>query len=261
MILDLQLNPGTMEWPQLRDGALAAEHAGFGAVFVFDHLSGTVLRGDTMAECFTLLGALAAATTTIGIGTEVVNLANRHHGLTAAGAATAQHISGGRLILGVGVGAAPNTSFSKEHAVLGIELRPTMVGRQELLEEFLLLIEKMWGDERPVEMDGFPRATPRPPIIVGLNSVRLAQLAGRGADGINVRATHDQLPDLIAAANEARRGRSNSWTTAVWHFWDEALLDADHPERHRLANLGVTRLTLAAFDPLDPGVISRVVLR
>ena len=72
MKIDIQYSPGTNEWPVLRDAILQAEAEGYDTTWVFDHFDGAMIQGDRpMLECFTLLGALAAATSTIGLGTLV----------------------------------------------------------------------------------------------------------------------------------------------------------------------------------------------
>ena len=48
MLLDVQVNPARLAWPELRDLALAAEDAGYAALWTFDHLAGSSLRGDSM---------------------------------------------------------------------------------------------------------------------------------------------------------------------------------------------------------------------
>ena len=69
MIIDIQFSPAVDTWPVVRDGVLLAEACGFDTAWVFDHFAGSVLAGGTtMIECFTLLGALSAATTRIGLG-------------------------------------------------------------------------------------------------------------------------------------------------------------------------------------------------
>src|SRR4051812_49181085 len=124
MIIDLQISPATTSWPVLRDGVLAAEALGYGAGWVFAHFDGRVLSprgavGSGMLECFSLLGALAATTSTIRLGSLVVNVANRPPGTLAASAATVQRISGGRLLLGLGAGASPTSPWAAEQNALG----------------------------------------------------------------------------------------------------------------------------------------------
>ena len=124
MKLDVLYNAATHTWPELRDSVRRAEDEGFGTAWVYDHLSGSVFASGRMLECFSLAGALAAVTSTIGIGTLVVNAANRTAGMTVTAAASLQEISGGRFEFGLGAGAAPNTKWSEEQNLLGIA--PTM---------------------------------------------------------------------------------------------------------------------------------------
>ena len=200
MILDVQFNSATTPWPELRDAVLAAQEAGYGVAWVLDHLAGQVMRGDQMLECFTLVGALAASTTTIGIGRLVANVWNRPIGLLAAAAATAQIISDGRFWLGVGAGAAPGSPFGAEHAAVGIELHPNMATRHERVREFIDMTRTMWADGVVNGVTGFPIPPTTPPMIVGVNSVALAQLAATQTDGINIRWNHPQLEEIIEAA-------------------------------------------------------------
>ncbi len=259
MIIDIQLNPATERWEALRDGALLAEDAGFGTVWVFDHFAGSLLRGSTMLECFTLLGAFAAATTRIGIGSLVVNIANRNPGVMAMAAASVQTISNGRLILGVGAGAAPNTPWSAEHRALGIELGPKLVDRHARLVTALDVMDDLWAIERAAHHETFPRPEVRPPVIIGINSVPLAEIAGQRCAGLNVRANHPDLELLLDAAQAARAASPLAGTPfdmGVWTHWDDALADPQHPDRRRWESLGVTRLVLTCLEPHDPAAVA-----
>ncbi|MFM9137421.1 MAG: LLM class flavin-dependent oxidoreductase, partial [Actinomycetota bacterium] len=100
MIYDVQFNQGHYTWPELRDAARAAESAGYDTLWIADHLAGSVMSAPTMPECFTLLGAIAEATSTIRLGVLVANVGTRHPGVLANAAATVQNISGGRFTLG-----------------------------------------------------------------------------------------------------------------------------------------------------------------
>lgn len=250
MLVDVQLNPATTAWPDLLDGARAADEGGFDTLWVFDHLSGAMLRGDTMLECWTLLGALATSTRRIGLGTLVVNLANRPAGVVAAAAATVQTVSGGRFRLGVGAGASPTSRWSAEHRAVDIPLRATMAERHAVVAEALALFEALWAAERDERYDGFARPEPRPPVIVGVNSPVLARLAGASADGVNAFAGNPALADIVAAARAAHAGRPGRFEVSAWTPWDAGLVDPGHPERRRLAALGVDRLVLSASRPV-----------
>lgn len=260
MIVDIQLNPAVEPWSRLIEGVESAEAAGFGTVWVYDHFDGSMLRGTTMLECFTLLGAYAARTTRIGIGPMVVNIANRNPYVTAMAAASVQHISGGRLRLGVGAGAAPGTPWSAEHRLFGIELGATLRERHERFERALDVFDTVFAGERPPEFATYPRAVPRPPVIAGVNSTSLAGLVGRRCDGMNVRADHEELAAVIDAARTARLASVRAdqpFDVSVWTHWDESLGDPDHPRRRAWEALGVDRLVLTCLDPFDLAAIAR----
>jgi hypothetical protein len=162
MILDAQFSPGNNDWPQLRDAILRAEAEGFNTAWVFDHFDGAMLGGDRpMLECFTLLGAMAAATTTLGLGTLVANVANRHPAVLTLAASSVQRISNGRLRLGIGAGASPASPFGREHAERGIVLEPDIARRHDAVIHQIALLREV----EPM------------PIIVGVNSIALTKLA------------------------------------------------------------------------------------
>ena len=199
MLLDLQFSSAHNDWAELRDGVLQAEADGYDTTWVLDHFDGTVLGGDRdLLECFTLLGALARATTTINLGALVVNVANRHPAVTAAAASSAQRISGGRLRMGLGAGAPPASPWAKEHHDRGIPLLPDMAARHQAVVDQIALLRTI----EPM------------PIIVGVNSVELAVVAGRYADGVNVRLSSPKAATYLAAAVEAAGGKP--FETSGW---------------------------------------------
>ncbi len=249
MITDIQINPATTSWPALRDGVLTAEHLGYGAAWVFDHLDGRVLSrgqvvGSGMLECFSLLGALAATTTTIGLGSLVVNVHNRPAGTLAASAATVQRISDGRLLLGLGAGAAPGSRWASEQDALGIELKATMAERHAVLSHQLDVLDLLWTADRHETYAGFELPALRPPVLLGVNSVALARIAGERCDGVNVRATHPRGGELIEIAREAAGSRP--FVTTAWAAFD------DRTAIDTARSWDVDRLILVWFVPLDP---------
>jgi alkanesulfonate monooxygenase SsuD/methylene tetrahydromethanopterin reductase-like flavin-dependent oxidoreductase (luciferase family) len=175
----------------------------------------------------------------------------------AAAAASAQAISGGRLILGLGAGASPSSPWAAEQHALGIELRAGLAERHATLVSALDLMDELWGTDRDERYEGFARAEPRPPELIGVNSVALATIAGRRADGVNVRWNHPDLAHLLEVARRAHQGRPGPWESTVWTLWDEALLDGDHPDRRAWNALGVRRLVLTSLEPLAPEAIAR----
>lgn len=246
MRVDLQINQGQCSWHEVWATAQVAERNGYSALWIADHLSGSVMNAPTMPECFTVLGALAASTSTIGLGSLVVNVGNRHPGLLANAAATVQNISRGRFILGLGAGASPNSTFAREQRALGIELPATLTQRHARLEHTLDVIEEIWSPTRDEKFAAFPLPEQDLPIIVGVNSVALARIAGARTDGINVRASHPQRGEILAAAMTAANigGAADHFDVSVWDWYDDALLDADSRQRRQFQAEGVNRIIL-----------------
>jgi alkanesulfonate monooxygenase SsuD/methylene tetrahydromethanopterin reductase-like flavin-dependent oxidoreductase (luciferase family) len=251
MIIDLQLNQGSAPWPQLRDAAVAAQEAGFGTLWNLDHFSGDMFGAESMLECFTSLTAWAGATSTIGLGTLVTNVMNREPGLLANIVSSVQEVSGGRLILGVGAGAAPNSSFGAEQAALGISLLPTMAQRHERLVEVIAVMRELWAHDRHEKFAGFPRPSVQPPIVVGVNSMALAQRAGQFANGVNTRFNHPERAQLLAAA-VAASGHRSDFDVSVWSWFVPEYADPDHSFYKELEAEGVTRLIM--FEREAPNV-------
>ena len=243
MIIDLQLNQGSAPWPLLREAGIAAEEAGFGTLWNLDHFSGAAFDSDSMMECFTSLTAWATATSTIGLGTLVTNVMNREPGLLANIVSSIQQISGNRLTLGIGAGAAPNTNFSAEQDALGISLLPKMADRHNRLVDVVDTMRSIWATDRDERFVGFPRPVKQPPIIVGVNSVALAIRSGQMTDGVNTRFNHPERATLLAAARDASGNRSD-FDSSVWSWFEPEYADAEHPFHKELAAEGVTRLIM-----------------
>jgi alkanesulfonate monooxygenase SsuD/methylene tetrahydromethanopterin reductase-like flavin-dependent oxidoreductase (luciferase family) len=228
MILDVQFSSAHNDWPVLRDAVLQAEADGCGTTWVLDHFDGTVFQtGDRpLLECFTLMGALAQATTTIGIGSLVVNVANRHPAVMAASASTVQRISGGRVMLGIGAGADPSTPWAREHHERGIPLQAALADRHAAVVrqiEILRTIEPM-------------------PIIVGVNSAALARIAGTHADGVNIRLSSPHSAGYLAAARDAAGDKP--FDCSGWASSD------DMAAQEKAYELGLDRLIISRLEPL-----------
>jgi probable F420-dependent oxidoreductase len=161
-------SPNDLE--QLTTRAQRAEGAGIGAVYVTDHpappLRWLERGGHPTLDPFVALSFVAAATTTLRVHTNLVVLGYRHPLLTAKAVASLDALSGGRLILGVGVG-----YLDAEFRALGLD--PT--DRARLADDALVALRQAWTGE-PFGADATvirprPVQQPHPPIWVGGNSM------------------------------------------------------------------------------------------
>ena len=243
--IDLQVNQGQCSWAQLIDIAHIAENNKYSTLWVADHLSGQVMNAPSMPECFTLLGALAAITSTISIGPLVANVGNRHPGVLASAAATVQNISGGRLILGLGAGASPTSTFAAEQNALGIEIPRTMQERHAKLEHTLDVLDEIWSPTRDEKFATFEMPCKLPPRILGVNSTALAKVAGTRTDGVNIRSSHPQRAEILKIAKDAATAAGKTdFIVSVWDWFDEELLDPSSSICKQLASEGVNKIIL-----------------
>jgi alkanesulfonate monooxygenase SsuD/methylene tetrahydromethanopterin reductase-like flavin-dependent oxidoreductase (luciferase family) len=249
LALDIQFNHGWTDFSELAELAVLAERARFDTVWVADHLSGVSMNAPSMPECFTTLGGLAAVTSTIGLGSLVANAQLRPPALLANAAATLQQMSGGRFTLGIGAGASPNSPFAAELVAAGLSIPVTLAERHAALVDHLDSVKRIWSHDRDERFTGFPSPQPRPKIIVGVNSPELARLAVEHADGINVRASHPKVDEILAIAE----GRIES---SVWVTFDSGLLDADDQRIRSWSSKGVRRVVAVMTGKPDRSLIT-----
>jgi alkanesulfonate monooxygenase SsuD/methylene tetrahydromethanopterin reductase-like flavin-dependent oxidoreductase (luciferase family) len=130
-------------WETIRSQAVAAEEAGFDIVWAPDELLWRVpdWHGETgWWECVALTGALAAATSTIQVGTWVLSALHRSPGLSVKVAHTLDEISGGRFVLGLGSGHAGD-----QGKTFGYPMDKTVGRYEEALE---ILVPALKGHPR-----------------------------------------------------------------------------------------------------------------
>src|SRR5256885_13351347 len=130
-------------WRKWVDGVQFAESAGFDGAWVFDHF--TPLYGDPKGPClegWTSLAGLAAVTSRIRLGVLVTGITYRHPSILATEAITVDHISNGRLELGLGA-----AWHQPEHEELGIPF-PPLKERAERLEEGVQVMRPLMTKDR-----------------------------------------------------------------------------------------------------------------
>jgi F420-dependent oxidoreductase-like protein len=139
----IHAGPQHTTYADYRDLWRTAEDLGYDWVSVFDHF--IPIQSNPEGPCFeglTLLSAMAAQTTRVRCGILVVGNTYRHPALLANIAATIDHVSGGRLELGVGAG-----WWEMEHEEYGIPLPP--IGRRiRMLGETLPILKSLWTEPR-----------------------------------------------------------------------------------------------------------------
>jgi alkanesulfonate monooxygenase SsuD/methylene tetrahydromethanopterin reductase-like flavin-dependent oxidoreductase (luciferase family) len=102
-------------WQVIRERAAKAEAMGFRGLWIADHFVNPFVPDQDWFESWTLLGAIAEATHTIRFGPMVSSLTLRNPAMLARAATTLDHVSGGRLDLGMGAGGAP-----LDHSMTGV---------------------------------------------------------------------------------------------------------------------------------------------
>jgi len=269
-------------YADIRRWAVQAEESGFDSVWIFDHL--LVRRAEFhqlgVWEAWTLMSALAEATTRVEIGSWVMSVGFRNPALLAKMAVTLDEVSGGRLILGVGAGNQRGEfdafGFDYDHRIgrfaeaIGLIAALLREGRGSLEGDFFRILD--------CEID--PRG-PRPlgpPLLIGASGPRMLRLTARFADAWNAHylggAGHiaPQRAALDAACAEVGRDPAEIATTvgeivafgalsrppaALTSFLDttpEELGDLLHD--YRLA--GVDHLMLQCFPPDYDGALENL---
>src|SRR5947208_2281027 len=182
--------------------ATAADDAGFSSLWVMDHfyqLPGLGGADDKMLEGYTLLGALAARTQRVTLGTLVTGVTYRNPALLAKEVTTLDIVSSGRAVLGIGA-----AWYDVEHEGLGVDF-PPVSERMDRLEEAVQICRLMFTEDRPTFEGRYyrikgARNLPRPVqqggpkiMIGGSGPKRTLRAVARYADMCNVFGGPDTL--------------------------------------------------------------------
>ena len=187
-----------MTWPVTVERWKYFEQLGFDSIWNCDHFIQPSRPNGPYFEAWTLLAALAAETTKIRIGSLVSCNTFRHPALLAKEAVTVDHISNGRLEVGLGAG-----WYVPEHERYGIPFpKPAeLVGRfREAVEivDGMLRNVKTTYQGRHYQLDQAPSRPlpvqkPRPPLMLGAHGPRMLRIVAEYADGWNSFGTLDEL--------------------------------------------------------------------
>ena len=153
----------------LIDYGVRMEELGYESLWAWDHVLLGVEPNFPIHEALAILTAVAARTSRIKVGTGILVLPMRNPVLLAKELATIDHISNGRLIVGVAVG-----WYKREFDSLGADFHQ----RGKIMEQSLEVINRLWtedkvdGDYPPYKLRGavlYPKPVqkPRPPILIG----------------------------------------------------------------------------------------------
>ena len=212
--------------------AQATEEAGWDGFFLWDHIQ--YEHPVLLADAWVALSAIASTTTSIRLGPLVTPLPRRRPWKVAREAVTLDHLSRGRLVLGVGLG----IDFWREFSAFGAEL-PNDAERARALDDGIEIITRLWsgepvsyrGDRLSVDAAQFvPRPLQRPRIPIWSAALWPAARPGpirRAArcDGVMPFTGSALTPEHVEQVREAvskERASGEPFDICAWGSLDEA---------------------------------------
>ena len=213
------------------------EELGFDSIWDCDHFNRPSSPSDPYFEGWTLLAALAAETDRIRVGVLVASNTFRHPALVAQQAITIDHISGGRLELGLGAG-----WFETEHEQFGIPLEdpPIRVAKfKEAVEVIDSLVrgrtttyEGRYYRLTDAQLRPRPLQSPRPPLTLGAHRPRMLRICAEFADRWNSHGTVGEMAERNRLLDEAclEIGRDPSEITRSLYAWIPSLTAVGMPD-------------------------------
>lgn len=197
-------------WSEVVDGVTHVEATGWDGVYVADHFmadAGGPFPADLpMFEATAALSALASMTERVRLAALVFGITYRHPAVLAKWAATTDHISDGRLLLGLGAGWQEN-----EHEQYGIALGPPGQRVDRFAEALHVVRGLLDDDTTTVEGDHYTVrdaiAWPKPvqrhlPILVGATGPRMLGVVARHADEWNMWSLPPDLAERRAVLDQ-----------------------------------------------------------
>lgn len=237
-----------VSWPQWVELAAACERAGVSALLRSDHYR-NLARDDRFGslDAWATLAGLAAITSRLRLGTLVSPATFRHPSELAKVVTTVDHISGGRVELGIGAG-----WNEPEHRAYGFPF-PPVAERMERLTEQLEVLHAHWGCHprsfsgahyRIEDLTAMPRPvqSPHPRLILGgWGKPRSLQLAARYADEYNTPYVTAAELAALARRIDAASAKAGRPTLAISVLCG-VILASDEHELHQRAELVAQRV-------------------
>jgi len=201
----IQTGQQNVAWAEMLDLWRKADAWGYDSLWNFDHFFPIFVDPNgPCLEGWTTLAALGQATTRARVGHLVNGNTYRNPSVLAKMAATVDHVTGGRLNLGIGAG-----WFELEHRAFGLDFK-TVRGRLEALDEACRILKGMFTGERfslagkhysIQDAMGLPRPVqdPHPPIMIGGSGEKvLLRIVAQHADMWNSTGSAERLAHLIS---------------------------------------------------------------
>ncbi|MGP4020453.1 LLM class F420-dependent oxidoreductase [Saccharopolyspora sp. 5N708] len=276
MRLGLQLTsfsyPGTSPaklFDRIAATARTAEEAGFDLFAVMDHLMQLPLQGapdEPMLEPYTLLGAIAASTERIRLGTLVTGVTYHNPARLAKTVTALDVISGGRAVLGIGA-----AWFEEEHRRYGYTF-PSVRERFDWLDEALQICRSMFaggsttfrGEHYAVnDAVNEPQPVHVPPILIGgAGERRTIPLAAKYADIFNLNCGFPDIPRKLAVLREKCAAAGRDYATINKNVLALVFLGATMEEAtaKRDALLARQRLGATSGRGLPAALTSRMIV-
>ncbi len=247
-----------LPWPATVDRWKLFERWGYDSVWDCDHFLQPSRPTGPYFEGWTLLAALATQTERIRLGVLVSCNTFRHPALLAKQAVTVDHVSNGRLDLGLGAG-----WFEPEHEMFGLEFYETAerVGRfkeaVEIVDSLLrnpeTTYEGRYYQLHQARVKPGPVQKPRPPLVLGAHGPRMLGIIARHADTWNSHGTTAEIADRNRILDEhcARIGRDPKEIVRSVYYWvprseDDpwASVDAFHDVVGRYREAGINEFII-----------------
>jgi len=250
------------------------EKLGFDSLWHADHYQRPSVPDESFLEGWTLLAAMANETSRIRLGILVTSNTFRNPALVAKQAVTVDHISAGRLELGLGTG-----WFEPEHAHYGVPFPPPaeLVGR---FREAVTMVDRLLRENLVTfsgeyyRLDGAlfrppPVQQPRPPLTLGAHGPKMLAIVAQFADRWNSYGTVEEIRDRNAMLDElcVEAGRDPGSIIRSLYGWASqmgadpwASPDAFQEVIGRYREAGVSEFLLDAPSPAGVAMMERIMI-